>query len=142
MTAAVENPPFDSRMRAVDGEHRLYIEQAGNPDGIPVLFLHGGPGSGCQPAHRRLFDPARFRIILFDQRGAGRSTPKRSLVDNTTQHLVADMERIRETPGIERWMLVGGSWGALLATAYAGPFPARVRAHALRAGVSGGAQRG
>lgn len=125
--------PFDSRMLAVDRTHALYVEQAGNPDGIPVLFLHGGPGSGCQPAQRRLFDPERFRIVLFDQRGAGRSTPKRCLVDNTTHHLVADMELIRQELGIERWMLVGGSWGALLATAYAEAFPVRVAAVALRA---------
>ncbi|WP_119461622.1 prolyl aminopeptidase [Rhodospirillaceae bacterium SYSU D60014] len=140
MTVTAESPPFDSRMLAVDGDHRLYVEQAGNPDGIPVLFLHGGPGSGCQPAHRRLFDPAWFRIILFDQRGAGRSTPKRSLAGNTTQHLVADMERIRREFSIERWMLVGGSWGALLATAYAEAFPERVTAVALRAVFLGSAE--
>jgi len=98
-----------------------------------VIFLHGGPGSGCQEAHRALFDAKHFRAILFDQRGAGRSTPKRELAHNTTQHLIADMERIRAWLGIERWMVVGGSWGALLAVAYAQRHPERVTGLVLRA---------
>lgn len=128
-----EIKPFDSRDLPVGDGHTLYVEQVGNPGGIPAVVLHGGPGSGCNPGHRRLFDPQRFRAVLFDQRGVGKSTPKRSLVANTTQHLIADLERIREELGIERWMLVGGSWGALLAVAYAEAYPDRVSAMALRA---------
>lgn len=120
------------RLDVGDG-HELFIAQSGNPDGIPAVFLHGGPGSGCQPAHRELFDPARFRVVLPDQRGAGQSTPKGSLVANTTAHLIADLERVRETLGIERWMVVGGSWGATLGIAYAEAHPKRVTALALRA---------
>ena len=128
-----ESTPFDQRTIEVDEQHALYVEQVGNADGIPAVFLHGGPGSGCQPAHRGLFDPARFRAVLFDQRGAGRSTPRRCLQHNTTQHLIADLECIRETLGIERWMVVGGSWGALLAVTYAEAHPSRVTGLVLRA---------
>lgn len=116
-----------------DNGHQLYVAEAGNMDGIPAVFLHGGPGSGCQPAHAELFELDRFRIVLPDQRGAGRSTPKGSLAANTTQHLIADLELIREHLGINRWILVGGSWGATLAIAYAEAYPNRVGGAALRA---------
>ena len=129
--------PFDSREIAVDGRHRLYLEQFGNPDGVPAVLLHGGPGSGCQREQAQLFDPAIYRVVLFDQRGAGRSTPRGSLIDNTTWHLVADLEVIRETLGIARWLLVGGSWGSTLALAYAQRFPAPVLGLVLRAIVLG-----
>ena len=125
--------PFDTRMLAVDEQHTLHVEQVGRADGVPAVFLHGGPGSGCQSGHRRLFDPSLFRAVLFDQRGAGRSTPRRSLIDNTTPHLIADMERIRTALGIDKWMVVGGSWGALLGVAYAEAHPERVSALLLRA---------
>lgn len=128
-----EIKPFDSRQLAVGEGHSLYVEQVGNPSGRPALFLHGGPGSGCQPAHRRLFDPARFRVVLFDQRGAGRSTPKGCLEANTTAHLIRDIEQIRKALGIERWLVVGGSWGSLLGLAYAQAHPERVAGLVLRA---------
>ena len=124
--------PFDQRMLDVGDGHRIYVEQCGNPNGIPVIVLHGGPGGGCSPAMRRYFDPAFYRIILFDQRGCGRSRPHASVENNTTWHLVADMELIREQLGIERWMLFGGSWGATLALIYAQTHPERVRAMAIR----------
>ena len=125
--------PFDTRSIAVDGGHVLYVEQAGDPKGVPAVFLHGGPGSGCQPDHRRWFDPARFRVVLPDQRGAGRSTWTNRLEANTTAHLVGDLERIRAELGIARWFVVGGSWGATLALAYAEAHPERVTAMVLRA---------
>ena len=125
--------PFDKRSIPVDGGHVLYVEQAGNPGGMPAVFLHGGPGSGFDPAQRRWFDPARFRVVLLDQRGAGRSTWKNRLEANTTAHLVGDLERIRIELGIGRWMLVGGSWGATLALAYGETYPDRVTAMVLRA---------
>ena len=125
--------PFDTRRLPVDPPHELYVEQVGTPDGIPAVYLHGGPGGGCQPSQRQLFDPARFRAVLFDQRGAGQSRPKRCLEANTTQALIADMERIRETLGIARWLVVGGSWGATLALAYAQAHPERVTGLVLRA---------
>lgn len=128
-----EIKPFDSRTLPVGDGHELYLEQVGNPEGIPAVVLHGGPGSGCNPGQRRLFDPQRFRVVLFDQRGCGKSRPKGSLSANTTQYQIADLERIRDALGIERWMLVGGSWGALLAIAYAEAHPERVGAIALRA---------
>jgi proline iminopeptidase len=131
--AAPEIPPFDVRRLDVGDGHTLYVEQVGRPDGIPVIFLHGGPGSGCRPAQRNLFDPTRYRAILFDQRGAGRSTATARLRANTTDHLVADIERIRTELGIDRWMVVGGSWGATLALAYAERHPERVRGIVLRA---------
>ena len=125
--------PFDARMLSVGDGHWLYVEEVGRAGGIPALFLHGGPGSGSQHLHRRLFDPARFHAFLFDQRGAGRSHPYLSLDANTTQHLVADIEAIREHFGIERWLVVGGSWGSTLAIAYAEAHPERVTGLALRA---------
>lgn len=118
--------PFDMRRLAVGGGHELHVEQCGAPDGMPLLYLHGGPGSGASAEIRRLFDPTRLRAVLFDQRGAGRSTPHGGLEANTTQHLVADIERIREALGIDRWIVFGGSWGATLALAYAMEAPARV----------------
>ena len=111
--------PYSTQRLRVGARHNLYLEESGNPQGIPVLFLHGGPGAGCEPYHRRFFDPERYRIILFDQRGAGRSTPHAELTDNTLWDLVEDMERIREHLGVERWLLFGGSWGSTLALAYA-----------------------
>jgi proline iminopeptidase len=135
-----EVAPFDTRMMAVGDGHTLHVEQVGNPQGEAAVFLHGGPGSGCQPMHRQLFDPARFRAVLLDQRGAGRSTPKGERGANTTQHLVADLEHIRRHLGIERWLVVGGSWGATLAVAYAETHPQRVAGVALR-GVFLGTRR-
>lgn len=120
-------------MLAVGDGHEIYVEEAGSSSGFPLVFLHGGPGSGCQPAHRALFGAGGWRAILFDQRGAGRSTPKASRRANTTWHLVADMERIREAFGIERWLIVGGSWGATLALAYAERYPERTAGLLLRA---------
>lgn len=124
--------PFDSRLLEVGDGHSLYLEQSGPPDGRPAVFLHGGPGSGCQAAHRQLFDPGRDRVVLFDQRGAGKSTPRGRLEANTTPHLVADLERIREALNIERWLVVGGSWGSLLGIAYALAHPERVTGLVLR----------
>ena len=106
--------------------HQLYVEQCGNPDGIPVIFLHGGPGSGCRPSHRCFFDPALYHIILFDQRGCGRSRPKGLLKHNTTGHLVEDIELIRQHLGIEKWLVFGGSWGTTLALTYAQRFADKV----------------
>jgi len=124
--------PYATRPLRVDATHELYVEECGNPEGLPVCFLHGGPGAGCEEMHRRFFDPNVYRIVLFDQRGAGRSTPHACLVDNTTAHLVADMEQIRGALGIERWLLFGGSWGSTLALAYAERHPERVLALILR----------
>ncbi len=118
--------PYATHQLAVDPPHRLCVEECGNLGGIPALFLHGGPGAGCEPYHRRLFDPGRYRIVLFDQRGCGRSTPHASLEANTTGHLVADLERLRGHLGIERWLVFGGSWGSTLALAYAEAHPERV----------------
>jgi proline iminopeptidase len=106
--------------------HQVYWELCGNPRGKPTVFLHGGPGAGCSPEHRRLFDPERYHILLFDQRGCGRSKPHASLDNNTTWHLVADIERLREMVGAERWQVFGGSWGSTLALAYAEKYPERV----------------
>ncbi|WP_348767840.1 prolyl aminopeptidase [uncultured Salinisphaera sp.] len=124
--------PYDSGQLAVDSRHTLYYEQCGNPDGKPVVFLHGGPGGGAGPSSRRFFDPAHYRIVLFDQRGCGRSTPYADLVDNTTWHLVADIERLREHLHIERWQVFGGSWGSTLALTYAQAHPERVSELVLR----------
>jgi len=132
--------PYDARMLDVGDGHWIYVEEVGRADGIPALFLHGGPGSGSQHAHRALFDPHRFRALLLDQRGAGRSHPYLSLEANTTPHLVADLERIRSHFGIERWFLVGGSWGSTLALAYAERFPQRVMGLVLRAVFLGTAE--
>ena len=125
--------PYDSRKLAVGDGHVLYLEQYGNPDGAPAVFLHGGPGSGCQSEQARLFNPKQHRIILFDQRGAGRSQPKRELTNNTILHLIADMESIRQCLAVEQWLLVGGSWGSTLAIAYAETHPHRVLGIVLRA---------
>ena len=116
----------------VDEIHNLYIEESGNPEGVPVVFLHGGPGSGCESWHRQFFDPERYRIILFDQRGCGRSTPHASLDNNTTWHLVDDMERIRTKLNIKQWVVFGGSWGSTLALAYAETHPDKVLGLILR----------
>jgi proline iminopeptidase len=123
--------PYDHGMLDVGDENLVYWETCGNPGGKPALVLHGGPGTGCSPGMRRPFDPARYRIVLFDQRGSGRSTPHASdpatdLGVNTTEHLLADMERLREHLGIGRWLLHGGSWGSTLAIAYAERYPHRV----------------
>jgi proline iminopeptidase len=120
-------------MLSVGDGHWIYVEEVGRQDGYPAIFLHGGPGSGAQHAHRRIFDPKRHRAILFDQRGAGRSHPYLSLTANTTDHLVADIERLREHFGIEKWLVVGGSWGSTLAVAYAERHPRRVSGMVLRA---------
>jgi proline iminopeptidase len=125
--------PLTSEHLAVGDGHEVYVESGGREGGVPAVYLHGGPGSGCQPDHRRLFDPERFHAVLFDQRGAGRSRPKGSREHNTTPHLIADMEAIREKFGFERWMVVGGSWGATLALAYAEKHPTRVSGIVLRA---------
>lgn len=124
--------PFDQRMVDMGDGHRIFLEQCGTPSGVPVLVLHGGPGGGCSPAMRRYFDPAHYRIVLFDQRGCGRSRPHASVEDNTTWHLVADIERIRLLLGIEQFILFGGSWGATLALIYALSHPERVRHLVLR----------
>ena len=124
--------PFDQQMLDVGDGHHLYVEQCGNPQGAPVVILHGGPGGGCSPAMRRYFDPSVWRVILFDQRGCGRSRPHASVNANTTWHLVADIERIRETLGIDRWAVFGGSWGATLALVYAETHPDAVAYLALR----------
>ena len=112
--------------------HRVYRERCGNPVGKPAVFLHGGPGAGCSAEHRRLFDPARYDILLFDQRGCGRSTPHASLENNTTWDLVADIERLREMVGAQQWLVFGGSWGSALALAYAETHPERVSALIVR----------
>jgi proline iminopeptidase len=124
--------PYDSGMLNVGDGHAIYWEVCGNPKGKPVVFLHGGPGGGCSPEHRRLFNPEKYRIVLFDQRGCGRSTPHASLEANTTWHLVDDMERIRSHLHIHQWQLFGGSWGSTLALAYAQSFPERVTELVLR----------
>jgi proline iminopeptidase len=125
--------PLTSEQLAVGDGHDIYVESIGRLGGVAVVYLHGGPGSGCQPDHRRLFDPERFHAVLFDQRGAGRSRPKGSREHNTLPHLIADMEIIREKFAFERWMVVGGSWGATLALAYAQKHPERVSGIVLRA---------
>ncbi|MGF1641246.1 MAG: prolyl aminopeptidase [Rhodospirillales bacterium] len=131
---------YEQGMLAVDRRHTLYWEQSGNPEGAPVVFLHGGPGAGAAAAHRRFFDPRHYRIIIFDQRGCGRSRPQADIVDNTTDHLLADMERLRCRLGVERWMLFGGSWGSTLALAYATRHPERCTGLILR-GVFLGSRR-
>ena len=127
----------DHMMLPVGDGHSLYVEESGNPEGIPVVVLHGGPGGGCSPYMRRYFDPERYRIILFDQRGCGKSRPFSSVDANTTWHLVADIERIREKLGIDQWVVFGGSWGATLALAYAQTHPETVRFLALRGVFTG-----
>jgi len=127
-----EIQPYATGRLRVSALHELYYEESGNPAGKPVVFLHGGPGGGTEPKYRRYFDPARYRIVLFDQRGCGKSTPFASLEDNTTWHLVSDIEALRERLGIERWQVFGGSWGSTLALAYAETHPARVTELVLR----------
>lgn len=124
--------PFDQRLMDVGDGHRIYVEQCGQPNGLPVIVLHGGPGGGCSPAMRRYFDPSVYRIILFDQRGCGRSRPHASVEANTTWHLVADIEHIRAALGVEDWIVFGGSWGATLALIYAQTHPDRARHLVLR----------
>lgn len=124
--------PRAAGMLPLDLLHTMYWECCGNPDGIPVVFLHGGPGAGSSVRHRQLFDPLAYRIVIYDQRGAGRSTPLGELRDNTTPHLVADLERLREHLQIERWLVFGGSWGSTLAIAYAEAHPERCLGLILR----------
>ncbi len=124
--------PYKTHKIAVGGPHQIYVEESGNPDGVAVLFVHGGPGAGCEAYHRRFFDPELYRIILFDQRGCGRSTPHACLEENNTQALVADMELIRCALGVEKWMVFGGSWGATLGLVYAQAHPERVSGLVLR----------
>lgn len=124
--------PYLTHRLKVDDLHELYIEESGSAEGIPVIFIHGGPGAGCVASHRRFFNPEKYRIILFDQRGAGLSTPHASLENNTTQLLVADMEAIRERLGIQQWLLFGGSWGSTLSLVYAQTHPDKVLGMVLR----------
>ncbi len=127
-----EIEPYRTGRLSVTPVHDLYFEESGNPKGKPVVFLHGGPGGGTEPKHRRYFDPSAYRIILFDQRGCGRSTPFASLEDNTTWDIVRDIEKLREHLGVERWQVFGGSWGSTLALAYAETHPAHVTELVLR----------
>ena len=124
--------PYRSGWLRVSSEHEIYWEECGNPQGKPAVFVHGGPGAGAGETSRRFFDPRKYRIVLFDQRGCGRSKPHASLVDNTTQHLVADMEALRKHLAIERWLVFGGSWGSTLSLAYAQAHPKRVTELVLR----------
>ena len=132
LTLFADIHPYAQHRIDVDAPHNLYLEESGNPDGIPIVFLHGGPGLGCEPWNRRFFDPQVYRIILFDQRGCGRSTPHACIENNTTADLVADMEKIRRFLQIEKWVLFGGSWGSTLALAYAQSHPEQVMAMILR----------
>ncbi|SEQ52360.1 proline iminopeptidase [Solimonas aquatica] len=124
--------PYRTLRLRVSELHEIYVEESGNPQGKPAIFVHGGPGGGSEAWHRQFFDPARYRIVLFDQRGCGRSTPHAELRENSTWDLVADMERIREHLGIERWLVFGGSWGSTLALTYAETHPERCSALVLR----------
>lgn len=132
LTLYPEIEPYARHRLAVDPPHELYLEESGNPDGIPVIVIHGGPGGGCEDWYRQFFDAERFRIILLDQRGAGRSTPLAELEGNDTQALVEDLEKVRAFLGIDRWMLFGGSWGSTLSLAYAQEHPDRVLGLVLR----------
>jgi proline iminopeptidase len=127
-----EIEPYATGMLPLDALHAMYWETSGNAAGVPVVFLHGGPGSGSSPKHRRFFDPAAYRIVVYDQRGAGRSTPLGELRENTTRHLIDDLERLRRHLGVERWLAFGGSWGSTLALAYAEAHPARCLGLVLR----------
>ncbi len=127
-----EIQPFRQFFLETGGAHRVYVEQSGDPQGLPVIFLHGGPCSGVKPDHRRFFNPERYHIILLDQRGCGQSTPFGELLDNDTPHLLADLEQIRTELGIGQWVLFGGSWGATLALLYAQQYPENVSAMILR----------
>ncbi|HKO87980.1 MAG TPA: prolyl aminopeptidase [Burkholderiales bacterium] len=124
--------PYQSGRLQLDAVHNMYWECSGNPQGIPVVFLHGGPGAGSSPRHRRFFDPHAYRIIVYDQRGAGRSTPLGELRDNTTPHLIDDLEQLRKYLGVEQWLVFGGSWGSTLAIAYAEAHPQRCLGLVLR----------
>ena len=124
--------PYESGRLALDGTHIMYWEQSGNPHGVPVVFLHGGPGAGATPVHRRFFDSLAYRVIIFDQRGAGRSEPRGELTNNTTQDLIDDIEALRVHLGIDRWMIFGGSWGSTLALAYGQTHPDRCIGFVLR----------
>lgn len=124
--------PYATGMMAVDAPHEIYWEQCGNPQGYPVLFLHGGPGAGCSPKHRQFFDPVHYNICLFDQRGAGRSKPLGETALNDVPHLIADIEKLRVKWGIEKWHVFGGSWGSTLALAYAQAHPERISGLILR----------
>ena len=124
--------PFEQGELELDATHSMYWEQSGNPDGAPVVFVHGGPGAGAGPAHRRFFDPRHYRIIVYDQRGAGRSRPYAEVGDNTTAHLIADLERLRRHLGLDRWLVFGGSWGSLLSLAYGIEYPERCQGFVLR----------
>ena len=128
----LDTRPFHTGTLIVSGGHQLYFEQSGSRNGVPVVFLHGGPGAGCSPSQRRLFDPDGYNLLMFDQRGAGKSLPHASLVQNTTQDLVADIEALRVHLGFERWLVFGGSWGSTLALAYAQAHPERVTGLILR----------
>ena len=132
LTLYPEIEPYARHRLAVDHPHELYLEESGNPDGIPVIVVHGGPGGGCEDYHRRFFDAERFRIILLDQRGAGRSTPLAELEGNSTDKLVEDLEAVRHFLGIDRWLLFGGSWGSTLSLVYAETYPERVLGLVLR----------
>ena len=124
--------PYASHSFEVDKPHVLHVEECGNPKGLPIVFVHGGPGAGCEPFHRRFFDPNLYRIVLFDQRGCGRSTPHAELHANTTQALVADMEMIRQRLNIDKWVVFGGSWGSTLGLIYAQAYPEKVLGLVLR----------
>jgi proline iminopeptidase len=124
--------PYQTHHIAVAPLHTLYVEECGSPDGLPIVFLHGGPGGSCEPYHRCFYDPSLYRIVLFDQRGCGQSTPHAELRENTTWHLVEDLETLRAHLGIDRWVLFGGSWGSTLALAYAERYPDRVLGAILR----------
>ncbi|BBP44328.1 prolyl aminopeptidase [Thiosulfativibrio zosterae] len=124
--------PYSQHSLQVDSIHHLHLEECGNPQGIPVLFVHGGPGGGYGPIHRRYFDPSVYRIVLFDQRGCGRSRPHACLTNNTTPHLIEDIEKIRRHLNIEKWVLFGGSWGSTLSLLYAQTYPERVLGLILR----------
>src|SRR5579863_2621822 len=124
--------PYNQGYLNVSNIHSMYYEESGNPKGFPAVFVHGGPGGGTQPEHRRYFDPKYYRIILFDQRGCGKSTPNASLEDNTTWDLVRDMEKLREHLKIEKWLVFGGSWGSTLSLAYSETHPERVTQLVLR----------
>ena len=127
-----EIEPYDAGHLPVTKLHSIYYEQSGNPAGKPVVFLHGGPGGGCSPRHRCFFDPEKYRIILFDQRGCGRSTPHACLEDNTTWDLVSDIEALREHLDVDAWQVFGGSWGSTLALTYAAKHPFAVSQLVLR----------
>ena len=132
-----EIEPYDHGMLAVGGPHRIYYEQVGNPEGVPAIFLHGGPGGGAKAIHRRFYDPRFFRIILIDQRGCGRSVPLGETQDNDSQALVGDIERLRQHLGIERWAVTGGSWGSCLALLYGEAHPDRCLGFRLRGMFTG-----